>query len=352
MLHTSNCSRTLPWTYLNVDSTHSSATMPAQTPAEPAALAFSKELTLHYPLHEILPYLENELVAGEYLIPLTQYAVTLLKDEQGKIHLFDPNYGTIDLSADDSKAWFLALLQNHKIHLIETLSLLKINHSQIGNQALPENIEIAFPEEKPKLTFEKGPDRWGVAAFTWRAKTIHLPWDCQTGYIYNHDSKNLLRAKCFLLIPRTWIDTTLRTIYHAAMAVFRTLALPLTLIQNRQKTQEQLRKIGQAVADIFRAPLYALMGTFSALYGLFKPLDGRRLYGYFERCLNRQQEDLPLPKKHYVAPCFKPWNFASRHDAAATIENLKQISLRLKYFTGHTAVEMLCGWRHALPCCK
>ena len=313
-------------------------------------LAISKEIALHYPLDEILPYLQNQLAAGEYMIPLIDHVAALIKDEQGKIYLFDPDQGTVDLNTDQGKQWFLELLKKHKVHLTESLTLLKLSDYQPESLMPFEKMEMNFPEESPKLTFEKKQDRWGLAVFQWRGKTYRLPWDSETGYIYNHDSDCLVRTKCFLLIPRTWIDAALRTIYHAAMAALRTLPLPFALVHNRQQAAEQLRKIKQAAFDILRAPFYAVLGTFAAIYGLLKPLDGRRLYSYFERSLNRQQEDAPWQKNHYAAPCFKPWNFEFRHDQAGAIKNLKRISLQLKYFEGNTIVEMLFGWRRA--CCK
>lgn len=323
-----------------------------ETIANTLDLTFTKEITLRYPLTALMPYFQNELPAGEYAIPLIDHVVTLIKQENGALTLFDPNQGTINLSTEKGCQVCLDLFKKHRVHLTETLSLLKITDSQTAASTPREKIEIIFPEEKPKLSFERGKDRWGTAVFTWRGKTTRLPWDTKTGYIYNSDSPNLIRAKCALLISRTWIDTTFRVIYHLGMTILRTLTFPFACVAGKQKMAEQIRKIKESAADIFRAPFYAVSKTYAAIYGLFKPLDGRRLYGYFERSLNRQNHQVNPRLKHYIAPCFKPWNFAIQHDENATIEHLKKVMLQLESFKGSPIFEIFCGWRRTLPCCS
>ncbi len=315
-------------------------------------LTFSEETTLRYPFEEIFPYLQKELASGEYVIPLPSHVVALVKDDHGNLVLFDPNQGTVNLGEEKGKEWFLRLLKQYKVHLSEKLPLLKVADYQMGKVENPKKFEITLSEEKPELTFEKEKGRWGNALFKWRGKTHRLPWDSQTGYIYNKDSMRLLRIKCAMLIPRFLTDTTIRTCYHVALAVFRTLALPFAMVQGRKKAGQQLNKIGQSVADIFRAPFYGILGASAAFYGIFKPLDGRRLYGYFERCLNRQNDGVNLRDKYYVAPCFTPWNFEAGNDQQATTDALKKIILRYEHFQGTPAVELFLGWRRALPCFK
>lgn len=313
-------------------------------------LSFICEMTLRYPFNEIFPYLYAHLKPGEYVIPLIDHIVTLVKDQNGSLALFDPENGTLDLNKPSGREWFKDLLQKHKVHINESLSLLKIVDYQVENPQYIDQVEIKFNEPPPSLSFKKCKGRWGTAIFRWRGHTTTLPWDRHTGHIYNKDSPNLIRAKCSLLIPRTWIDTSIRVIYHLARTALQLLSLPFALFQEKQHALEKLRKISESAQDIFRTPFYGLLGTFAAFYGLFKPLDGRRLYAHFERCLNRQKDHVDFSKKHYAAPCFKPWNLGVEKNKLATIENLKRTSLQLEYFQGQPIVELFCGWRRALPC--
>lgn len=321
-----------------------------QVLAKSIDLVFSEEIRLHYPLERIFPFLEQTLPCGEYIIPLPFHVVAMVKDDKGELYLFDPNQGTIRLNNETGKKWFLDLLRKYRVHLTETLPLLKVSEYHTGQNSSLKKSEINFEGEKPRLEFENGKDRWGTAIFHWRGQTYRLPWDSKKGHIYNCDPLKLVRIKCLLLVPRAVTDTTIRIVYHVAMSIFRTLALPFALVQGKEKTQLQMQKIAVSVSDIFRGMFYGILGGCAAFYGIFKPFDGRRLYGYFERSLNRQNQHINFREKYYVAPCFTPCNFTVETDELETKEALKKLILRDQYLKSIPAVEMFFGWRHALPC--
>jgi len=308
-------------------------------------LAFSNEIILRYPFEAILPYLEHILPSGEYLIPLHEHVAALIKDVDGRLYVFNPEHGTIDLNAEEGKKWFLTFLEKYKIHLTETLSLLKIHEFE---DKYPKITEVVFDEDPPTLTLEQGEGRWGKAIFNWRGQTYHLPWDSKTGYIYNNDPMWLLRTKCILLIPRSLLDASLRCLYHVALTSLRMLVLPFASIQGKMQALYLVKKIEVSAKDIFRSLLYGAAGSCVAFFGVFKPLDGRRLYGYLERCLNRQNDHVDIRRKYYTAPCFKPCNFEAHGDDSLTIETLKRFSLQYKHFKGKAILELFFGWRRGL----
>lgn len=297
-------------------------------------LQFAKKIKLCCPFDQIIPYMKTQLPAGEFAIPLRSHLIALVKDEQGKMVLFDPNHGAIDLAIDEGVEWFIKVLEKHRIQFSERVSFLQLSSYQSGDSRIIESSKIVFPEEKPELTFEKAEGRWGVAIFKWRGKTVRFCWDSVTGYIYNGDSANLVRKKILILVPKTAVDTIIRTIYHTANAIIKTLALPFSLVQGRQTTVRQCYIIQQSVADIFRAPFYGLLETAVSLYGVLKPYEGRRLIGYLERCLNCQNDRVDLREKYYGAPCFKPQNFGAVQDKKATIRALKKNVLFQDYTRG------------------
>lgn len=310
-------------------------------------LSISKRMTLNYPLQEVLPYLENSLPAGEYLISLNNHVVTLIKHNDGQLSVYDPDMGTMALSDAESKKWFLDLLRKHKVDVKEELHLLQLSSEPCDAST---TTRIRFSEPAAQLRFSEQEGRWGTAQFTWRGKTHHFVRDQETGYLYNNDSPRLLRFKCFLLTPRIWIDTALRTIHHLAMAAFHTLKIPFILCQGKARFLLQIKKISSYMTEAVRAPVYGLLCCGAALYGMFKPFEGRRLFGLFERSLNNQNLRVDFRERHYVAPCFKPWNFGLQHDQEATISALKSTILRLESLRKIPAVELFCGWRRALPC--
>lgn len=318
-----------------------------QVVAKSMGLAMTKRTHLNYPIHEVMPYLKDHLPVGEYLIPFPWHVLALVKDDQGRMTVFDSDRGTVDISKGEGQEWFLALLKRYKVHLNERLTLTKIEEN--SDQILEEN-EIAYDEEKPELTFEKGSGRWGIATFKWRGNIHQFPWDSVENIIYNKDSMALIRTKCFMLSVRNWVDNSVRIVYQVALAIFKTLTLPRAIL--KRKGWQQCGEITEAIGKIINTAIFTIMGTFAAFYGIFKPLDGRRWFGYLERSLNEQNARVDSRKKYYIAPCFTPINHGRNRDVSATIKALKDAVLSRQYFKGNPTFELFFGWRKAIPCCK
>lgn len=323
--------------------------------AKNIGLSLNSEMVLNYPIQEIVPYVKAKLPPGEYLIQFPKHVMALVKDDQGNVFVFDPNQGTVDITGKAGEQWFVQLLKSYRVHVDEVLSLNKLEGADNGKDKVFESTVINYEEAPPELKYVPGKGRWGVAQFTWRGKTLQLPWDSKTGYIYNNNSMKLLRAKFFMLTPRMWIDTSLRVIYHTALAVLKTLVMPIAIAKRRG--QSHLKSIAASVGEIFRAIIFGVVGCAVSFYGFFKPLDGRRIYGHLERTLNRQNHQVDIRVKYYIAPCFKPVNFGLNKESeadkhAGNIKVLKGFFLRSENFKGSSVAEIFLGWRKALPCCR
>lgn len=316
-------------------------------------LSLDKEWNLHMPLTEMLDYLKNKLTAGEYLIRLPGHIVSLIKNEQG-LFLYDSNQGTFDL-IKAGESWFIKFLEKYRINFSEHLTIIQVNQkkSESGKIKFYERKEIKSecdlpPQLKYKPTIPAS-DRWEIAEFTFRDKTYNFVKDKLTGLIYNDNSKKMIHFKFFLLTFRNLVDTLARTVYHVAMAAFNALKLPLIKVKERKAV---LKTIEHSIKDIFRAPLYGIVGTGVAFYGIFRPYEGRKVYGYLERCLNRQNDRVNWHSKYYAAPCFVPLNFnvEDRNDEGQTIEILKKYAIRSQSFNNRFLFDLFCGWTKAFKC--
>lgn len=316
--------------------------------AKSLGLTISARKELRYPFERVIPYIKNQLPVGEYIIPFETHVLALIKDSQGKIFVFDINQGTVDISTKKGEEWFSRRLKDYKVHLTEELPLYCIEGKEAVDAVETQSIEIE--EDGPTLRYEKGEGRWGTAIFIWRGEEHHFPWDSETGYIYNKDSIRVLRIKFSMLSSRNWIDNSMRMIYHAAMAVFKTIAFPIAVV--KMKAARQLGEIVHSIGEIFRVAIFTLIGTFVSLYGIVKPLDGRRIYGYLERNLNEQTYRVDIKKRYYIAPCYTPINHGKNHSQEQTIKALKMAVLKEHNFRGNKVAEIFLGWRKALSCFK
>lgn len=323
-------------------------------------LSLEKEFILNMPLPEMLHYLKNKLVTGEYLIRLPGHpghVVTLIKNEKG-LFLYDANQGTVDLTKA-GELWFFRFLEKYKINFTECLNVIKVQNRTLDTQIKPyEKNEIVSEHELPPQlkysSLESLSDRWQIAEFFFRDKTYCFVKDMNTGLIYNDNSQKMVRNKFCLLTPRNMVDTTARTVYHVARTAINLLKLPFSLVHGRKKAFESISKIKRSACDIIRAPVFGIMGTCVAFYGIFKPYEGRRLYGFLERSLNRQNERVDWFSKYYVAPCFVPLNFnvevEDLNNEKKTMEILKKYVIKSQSFNKRFMFDLFCGWTRAFRC--
>lgn len=290
-------------------------------------MMFKQEVFLHIPVENIYAYFTNDLAPGEYIIVLPNHVMALVKDEQNRVYHYDPDQGTFQL-INNSK-WFLRLLVDYKVHLSERLTLFRVQEAQTTqNQTIDQPLEklTKIEAEQSTLTFENMDESWGVAEFKWRGKTYRFVRDNVTGEIYNGDPTWLIRFKCLMLCPGTVIAATARTVGHVAVGIFHLLSIPFCAYQGKKRVLVALKKSQDAFLNALRAPLYGVLGIGAALYGILRPYEGRKLYGYLERCLNRQNDRVDRHSAYYMALCFIPLNFNApdKHNKEMTIEQLKR----------------------------
>ncbi len=125
--------------------------------------------------------------------------------------------------------------------------------------------------------------------------------DQSTGRLYLNESKGVVRFKCFLLTVGTPFVHSIAGICNIALRIFRLVTFyHLRRDKPEEKSYAFTARLGDAVKDLLRVVIQpiAIFGLeLSAIYGLFRPYDGRKLYASIERA---QYGNFIL------APCFQP----------------------------------------------
>ncbi len=293
--------------------------------AEAMSIQLTDEITLRYPIEEIISFLKEALEPGEYLVPLSSHFVAIIKNNQGDLYLFDPNQGTVSINSPEAQEWFLDLLKSHNIHIDEELIFLKATTlpSQSEEQELKIE-ELCFSEPPEELIFEKGEGRWGSAVLKWRGEIHRLAWDSEANKIYNPDSEGTIRFKCLLLAARTLPEDLIQTIYNIGITILNIGKLPFTW--DRSAFTHRCHVIYQTAIAIFRVLFYSIAATCAALYGIVKPLDGRRLYNNLEEQFHSGTQETASQKKRYKAPCFRPWKIDTKTPIERRLLQYKEIN--------------------------
>lgn len=125
--------------------------------------------------------------------------------------------------------------------------------------------------------------------------------DQTTRKFYLNDSKKVVQIKCALLAIGTPFVHIVAAIINVAVRVFKVLSLYRFwegINSGPYQFKARMESFGHDLVRIIGAPLILLGLEFSAIYGLFNPYDGRKLYATFERYFYEGQFNL--------APCFQP----------------------------------------------
>lgn len=123
--------------------------------------------------------------------------------------------------------------------------------------------------------------------------------DQSTGHRYLNQSKSCIRIKCLLLSIGTPIVHAIASIVNIAYRIAKLVSFSHFWMPDKDSSsfKDRLKDAGKDLASIITQPL-ALVGLqLAAVYGIFNPLDGRKLYASIERA---QYGDFVL------APCFQP----------------------------------------------
>lgn len=94
--------------------------------------------------------------------------------------------------------------------------------------------------------------------------------DRSTGERYRQEPITMIAFKCFLLSLAT-------PYYLSGYMAFHLARIPFAIISERS-----LKTLLPSIKAVVKAPFYAIAFEFAALYGIFKPLEGRALLSKIE----------------------------------------------------------------------
>lgn len=119
--------------------------------------------------------------------------------------------------------------------------------------------------------------------------------DLSTGRKYLNESPWCVRFKCFLLTLGTPVVHLIASICHIAYRIFD--LFNHLCLESEKPMQKRLTQVREDIFNIAMTPLVFVGLELSAIYGILRPYDGRKLYASLERSLYGQ---------HLLAPCFQP----------------------------------------------
>lgn len=129
--------------------------------------------------------------------------------------------------------------------------------------------------------------------------------DETTGNKYWNETKKIVRSKCFLLTLGTPFIQPIALLINAANKIVKLVSfyhfwkeIPLSDVFTNLT---QVIRIGDTIEDLLRVAItpIAFVGLeLAAIYGLFSPYDGRKLYASIEKAMYDDSFNL--------APCFQP----------------------------------------------
>lgn len=131
---------------------------------------------------------------------------------------------------------------------------------------------------------------------TWREE-LYGVIDETTNRRYLNDSRSVVSLKCFMLTVGTPVVHLIAGVINIAYRILRILIGYHFWKEGELSFTARLAEAGVDLLRIVLAPLAFVGLELSAIYGIFNPYDGRKLYASFERA----QYD-----KFILAPCFQP----------------------------------------------
>jgi len=107
--------------------------------------------------------------------------------------------------------------------------------------------------------------------------------DCTTGREYLNQSQSTIRYKCLLLTVLTPIIHLIAGVEHVAYRIIRLVSFYNFWSSDNKTWEDKFKAAGKDLLLMITQPLAVLSLQLSALYGLLRPLDGRKLYATIER---------------------------------------------------------------------
>ena len=143
-----------------------------------------------------------------------------------------------------------------------------------------------------------------LCARSWESGTSRYVLDNSTRRFYFNESQTSLRLKCTLLTLSTPFIHSISSVCNAAFRALKLVAgFHFWTKKDLTKEYNFKERLFDAYTDILRiiATPIALLGLeLSAIYGLYSPYDGRKLYASIESAL--------YDGSFTLASCFQPQN--------------------------------------------
>lgn len=135
----------------------------------------------------------------------------------------------------------------------------------------------------------------------WKDGEFKYLIDKTTGRSYWNESKGCVGFKCFLLILGTPIVHSIASLVNVAYRIVKLVSFSHFWMDKKGEKsssfKERLKDAGKDLLRVVTTPSVFVGLELAAIYGMFTPYNGRKLYASFERA----------QYGHFIlAPCFQP----------------------------------------------
>lgn len=157
-------------------------------------------------------------------------------------------------------------------------------------------MSVSFRDFQPINTWK--PDLDGPK---WRDGEAKHLIDMTTGRRYWNESKGCVGCKCFLLTLGTPIFHSIASLVNVAYRIVKLVSFSHFWMDKEEEKsysfKGRLKDAGQDLLRVLTTPIAFIGLELAAIYGIFTPYNGRKLYASIERA---QYGNFIL------APCFQP----------------------------------------------
>lgn len=137
----------------------------------------------------------------------------------------------------------------------------------------------------------------GALGLRWDGGEPQFVIDQSTRRKYLNEFKGVVRIKCLLLIAATPIVHPIASFINVACKIVKLVSFYHFFKQGNIPFKERVKHAGKDLLKIAITPLALPALEMAAIYGIFAPYNGRKLYASFERALY---------ENFFLAPCFQP----------------------------------------------
>ncbi|HEV3269858.1 MAG TPA: hypothetical protein VGZ69_04330 [Candidatus Rhabdochlamydia sp.] len=170
-----------------------------------------------------------------------------------------------------------------------------IRNTSLPSSAQDENVGITLKDFQLSNVWKVDE----VGKKYWDGTPCHII-DQTTNRKYLNESKGTVAFKCFLLILGTPIVHSIASSVNVAYQITKLVTLSHFWVDIGEEPYiftTRLENVGKDLLKIVATPFSLIGLQLSAVYGVFVPYDGRKLYASMERARYGS---------HILAPCFQP----------------------------------------------